>query len=121
MDNASYVDTGNKILVSVVTYAFPNQDSASKAFQAIQANHGVDMGLWCPQSGAGSTPCQASSSKYHAASSYEWYQQDHRYLTTAVAVYINLSPDKSLQTQESTASKKAVYSCGPEYYLTRNG
>jgi hypothetical protein len=117
MVNASYVDGDGKILVSVVTYAFADADHASGAFKAIQAKHGIDMGLWCPESGEGSSPCNASSDAVHAASSYEWYQQDHRYLTTAVAIHIDLSTDTSLQTAESAAAKAAVYACGPQYYL----
>jgi hypothetical protein len=108
-----YLATDNRVLVSVEVYAFANDSTAVKVAQALNADSAADYGFWCPTNGVGSTVC--TQQNYHSGLGYRSLSQKHRYVITAVSVYVNLTRDPSVQPWLSSAVKQAVTDVGPQH------
>lgn len=108
----------NDILVSVEVFAFKDASTAHDVYNSFSENGSWDFGIWCPNSGDGAKPCDASSSQYDNATKSEVEVDDHRYLIEATALYTNMTTDSSVKAWTDAAVKEAAVSCGPEYYIS---
>jgi serine/threonine protein kinase len=113
---ATYRDSTGHVMVDVAVLPLPDKQTADAAFadmHAVQAFTLDDWGVWCPDTNPGKDICDKKEPTTGALQ-YGFVQPDHRYLVHAVAVYTNLSADKTAQAALQTAAESAATQGGPQ-------
>ncbi|MFD0637687.1 hypothetical protein ACFQ9X_45125 [Catenulispora yoronensis] len=108
---ASYVDDSGQYLVSVKVLPLPDQHTATVVYNDLAQQNAADFGIWCPQSGPGSTACQGD---YRSATIKQYREQQHRYVVLSVALAVNHSESSTIAPWLDAAAKKAVDAAGPD-------
>ncbi|GIG61872.1 hypothetical protein Lfu02_62440 [Longispora fulva] len=109
----TYVDNSEQILVAVWVVPLADTETAQSAYASLKDVHTGDWGILCPASGAGADVCHKDIGSARKAG---YTHQHHRYLTSTVAIYINLTESTTADTWLDAAAKKAAEEAGPLNY-----
>ncbi|WP_370348860.1 hypothetical protein [Catenulispora sp. EB89] len=107
---AAYVDDSGQYLISVKVLPLPDQHTATTVYNDLAQQSAADFGIWCPESGPGSSACQGD---YQSATIKQYREQQHRYIILSVALAVNHSQSTEITPWLDAAAKKAVDSAGP--------
>ncbi|WP_194899583.1 hypothetical protein, partial [Catenulispora pinisilvae] len=107
---AAYVDDSGQYLVSVKVLPLPDEHTATTVYNDLAQQSTADFGIWCPESGPGSTACQGD---YQSATIKQYREQQHRYIILSVALAVNHSQSTDITPWLDAAAKKAVDGSGP--------
>lgn len=106
----SYLDSEKRILVSVWVVPMPDAADASNAYNAaLQSSGERGWGAWCPATGVGSQICHEP---WNNAAYAGWTGHCHRYLTRALALYVDLRSGSSAQAALDSAASAANSAIG---------
>jgi hypothetical protein len=110
--DATYLDSSQQIQVAVWVIPMPDKADAEGAYNALTApGTASDWGLLCPTAGIGSQVCQES---WQEATQEAWTGSCHRYLTRALALYVDLQSGSALQPVLTSAAEAAVGAIGAQ-------
>jgi hypothetical protein len=108
--NSPTISYDSDVFVSVQVFPL---DTASAVTQARAGFAGVpaDFGIWCPSTGSLGNLC---GSRYASAHKHQYVRSDHRYLVEATAMYLNQTPDSSVESWIGPAALTADTVSGPD-------
>jgi len=112
----TYTDTADHVLVVVVVAAMPDATTATSARADLTDAPTGEWGMWCPPDGPGSQTCTNSTTTINRATQAGYIGTSHRYVTHALALYINLEQNDSVKPWVDSAALAASYASGPQNY-----
>ncbi|MFE5188712.1 hypothetical protein [Streptomyces sp. NPDC056628] len=117
--SGTYVDTAQNVLVVVEVMALPDRAAAVAAHARLKGDNTGGWRYRCPVTGTGSTVCR-SSDAVSRATQYGYTGSKHRYLISAVALYVDLRQDDSVKSWLVTASSRGLTTAGPQNHPANN-
>ncbi|KUL80402.1 MULTISPECIES: hypothetical protein [unclassified Streptomyces] len=116
--SGTYVDTAQNVLVAVEVMALPDQATAVAAHARLKDDNTGGWRYRCPVSGTGSDVCGKDA--LSRATQFGYTAWKHRYLISAVAVYVDLRQDDSVKSWLVSASQRGSTAAGPENHPANN-
>ncbi|MFI6325026.1 hypothetical protein ACIBG8_46425 [Nonomuraea sp. NPDC050556] len=104
----------SRIMVAVWVVPLKTDGRADTAFKRLEKAYADDWGILCPRKGPGASICDRGG--WSSARTIGWTLATHRYLINSMAIYTNLTRDKTADKWLSDASKAAVNAAGPKVY-----
>lgn len=104
----------SRIMVAVWVVPLKTDGRADTAFRRLDKAYADDWGILCPRKGPGAGICDRGG--WSSARTIGWTLATHRYLINSMAIYTNLTREKSADKWLSDASKAAVNAAGPKVY-----
>ncbi|MFE6175973.1 hypothetical protein [Streptomyces sp. NPDC056464] len=108
----TYLDRDQNVLVAVEVMALADKATAVVAHSRLKDSNAGGWRYRCPTIGVGANVCRDSGL---AQATWDAYTvRKHRYVISAVAVYVDLRQDESVKSWLTTASYEANRLAGPE-------